>query len=326
MHFPTVITSVVYSSTMKMYKILFSIAFTYAISCTTLQGNCVLPVKISPAVVDGAGNGVCPLQSGIDAQLNATKEEIRQAVLDTINPILNQNSASSRQCGGTGWTRVAFLNMTNPSEVCPSSLLLHNSPVRGCGRLSTGTFSCDSVTFPVNTQNYSGVCGRILAYQRGSTDAFLNSVFHGRNTTDSVYLDGVSLTNGPAGSRQHIWSFASALYEQDPNYITRLNCACTNTQYNWPYQLPSFIGNDYFCDTGNAGPGFDLRAYYSSDPLWDGEGCGSNSTCCQLNNPPWFQRALPQATSEDIELRLCHGESSLDNEDTIIFLIEIYVR
>ena len=184
---------------MKMYKILFSIAFTYAISGATLQGNCALPVKISPAVVDGAGNGVCPLQSGIDAQLNATKEEIRQAVLDTINPILNQNST----CGGIGWTTVVFLNMTDPSEVCPSSLLLHNSPVRGCGSQVTERFSCDSVIFP-HVRSYSEVCGRILAYQKGSTDAFYNSVILGYTSIESAYLDGVSLTYGLAGSRQHI--------------------------------------------------------------------------------------------------------------------------
>ena len=114
---------------MKISKILFSIAFTYAISGATLQGNCVLPVKISPAVVDGAGNDACPPQGSIHAQLNATKEEIRQAVLDTINPILNQNSTTSHQCGGSGWTTVVFLNMTNLNEVCPSNLSLLNSPV-----------------------------------------------------------------------------------------------------------------------------------------------------------------------------------------------------
>ena len=311
---------------MKISKFLFSIAFTYAIPGATLQGNCVLPVKISPAVVDGAGNDVCPPQSSIDTQLNAAKEEIRQAVLDTINPILNQNSTTSHQCGGTGWTTVVFLNMTNLNEVCPSNLSLHNSPVRGCGRQITESFSCDSVIFPLHVRSYSEVCGRIIAYQKGTTDAFHNSVSAGYTSIEAAYLDGVSLTHGRAGSRQHIWSFAAALYDQGSSYFTNSNCACTNTQYNWPYQLPSFIGNDYFCDTGNAGPGYDGLTYYSSDPLWDGEGCGSFSTCCQFNNPPWFQRALSQATSDDIELRLCHGESNLDNEDTIIFLIEIYVR
>ena len=303
---------------MKISKILFSIAFTYAISGATLQDNCVLPVKISPAVVDGAGNGVCPPQSSLGAQLNTTKEEIQQAVLDTINPILNQNSPS-HQCGGTGWTTVVFLNMTNLNEVCPSSLSLHSSPVRDCRRQITELFSCDSVIFPLHVR-------RILAYQKGSTDAFHNSVAAGYTSIESAYLDGVSLTHGRAGSRQHIWSFAAAFYKQDPGYLTRLNCPCTNTQYNWPYQLPSFIGNDYFCDTGNPGPGYDALTYYSSDPLWYGEGCGSFSTCCQFNNPPWLQRALPQATSDDIELRLCHGEEGITDEDTIIYLLEIYVR
>ena len=49
---------------------------------------------------------------------------------------------------------------------------------------------------------------------------------------------------------------------------------------------------------------------------------GPPALCCQFNNP-WFQRALPQATtSDDIDLRLCLGEeASTDGEDAIIYLI-----
>ena len=43
---------------------------------------------------------------------------------------------------------------------------------------------------------------------------------------------------GPAGSRQHIWTFASALYDDNPDYMSAWNCHCTNTHYNWTYQLP----------------------------------------------------------------------------------------
>ena len=43
--------------------------------------------------------------------------------------------------------------------------------------------------------------------------------------------------------------------------------------------------------------------WYTSDPLWDGEGCGGNSTCCEFNNLPWFYKDLPQPTTDDIELR-----------------------
>ena len=46
---------------------------------------------------------------------------------------------------------------------------------------------------------------------------FSSSIFVQRNLND-VYIDGVSLTHGVSGSQQHIWSFASALYEQDPGY------------------------------------------------------------------------------------------------------------
>ncbi len=62
--------------------------------------------------------------------------------------------------------------------------------------------------------------------------------------------------------------------------------------------------------TGNPGPGYSLTDYYTTDPLWDGAGCGPNNACCQFNNPPWFKSSLPLGTSDDIEIRICHGESS----------------
>ena len=93
--------------------------------------------------------------------------------------------------------------------------------------------------------------GRIIAYQRGSPDAFANYHYYG-TTIESAYVDGVSLTHGPAGSRQHMWTFAAAIYAE--NDLTRNTCACLNSQYSWPQQLPPFVGNNYFCDTGNPGP------------------------------------------------------------------------
>ena len=62
---------------------------------------------------------------------------------------------------------------------------------------------------------------------------------------------------------------------------------------------------------------------YSSDVLWDGQGCTANSTC-QFNNPPWFTKNLPSATTDDIELRLCTN-SQLAVDDVPIEFIELYV-
>ena len=282
-----------------------------------MEGHGALPVRISPTVIGQEGENVCPSEAAAEAQLNVTKEEIKQVINDVVNPLLNP-------CGGSGWTKVAYLNMTDPGSVCPTNWTLNTFPVRGCGRTRAARYTCDSAIFSTRGQRYSRVCGRILAYQKGLTEAFLNTA-QSYTSIESAYVDGLSLTHGPIGSRQHIWSFATALYKDDPRYNPVWNCPCTNTRHSWPYQLPSFIQDNYFCDTGNPGPGHDHNAYYSDDPLWDGAGCGENSTCCQFNNPPWFHSSLPQATTDDVEARLCHGENTSD-EDTIVYLLEINVQ
>ena len=274
----------------------------------------VLPVRISSAVIKQEGDNVCPSQEAVNALLNATNKEIKQVINDVVDPYLNP-------CGSSGWIRVAYLNMTDPGSVCPTNWTLHTSPVRGCGQTQT---DCASAFFSARNLKYSRVCGRIQAYQKGKTDAFHNSVSFEITSIDSTYVDGVSVTHGSAGSRQHIWTFAAAHYDENLMYQSDLNCLCTNTRYNWSYQLPSFIQNNYFCDTGNPGPRTDSSMYYSSDPLWDGAGCGEDSTCCQFNNPPWFYSSLPQATTDDVEVRLCFNYPS--DEDAIIYLLEVFVQ
>ena len=284
------------------------------------RGSCTSPVRISTAVKK---YDVCSSRGNIPAKQNGIKTQIRQSIVHTINLLMDQEGVPPPPCNGAGWIRVAFLNMTEPSEVCPSNLSLHTSPVRGCGQRGLSDSVCDSVVFPVGGLSYSSVCGRLLAYQKGLPEAFVGSL-NRYASIESLYVDGASLTHGPAGSRQHIWTFAAAL-EQGPGYLARFSCPCINTQYDWPYQLPAFIGNNYFCDTGNHGPGWDTTTYYTDDPLWDGEGCGPFNTCCQFNSPPWFQTTLPQTTSDDIELRLCLDYHRHD-EDIIIFLLDIYVK
>ena len=141
---------------------------------------------------------------------------------------------------------------------------------------------------------YSQVCGRIIAYQLGSPDAFY------LNTIDSLYVDGVSVTHG--SPRQHIWTFAAALDEtRTDQYV----CPCTNINNpNTDFNIPFFVGGDYFCETGvPTGTTFTNGYFYpNGDRLWDGEGCGPSSTCCTFNNPPWFCKQLPQTTTDDMEV------------------------
>ena len=89
--------------------------------------------------------------------------------------------------------------------------------------------------------------------------------------------------------------------------------------------IPSFVGNDYFCKTG-VPPGQRFSGmFHVDDPLWDGEGCGPTSTCCTFNDPPWFCKQLPQSTNADLEVRLCYFDT-VPIENTSIELIEIYTK
>lgn len=119
------------------------------------------------------------------------------------------------------------------------------------------------------------------------------------------------------------WSFVAGLSEfQNQVGVT---CSCSNRNLRWPFQPPPFVGNNYFCETAITGlvhHTFDVL--HSGDPLWDGEGCGSTSTCCEKNQPPWFCATLPGATDDNLELRICSDQPRSD-EDVLVSFVEIYV-
>ncbi len=225
----------------------------------------------------------------------------------------------TRSCGGVtgGWMRVAELDMTNSSHQCPSGLRQRtNSNLRTCVRNSSAV-GCSSVMFSTSSINYTSVCGRVIAYQYGRPEAFHDT------SIDSVYVEGVSLTHG--SPRDHIWSFATAI-DEVVSYSPAYSCPCINNNLvvRERANIPSFVGDDYFCDTGSQNAAAQ-NVFYSTDPLWDGAGCGSLSTCCSFNNPPWFFKQLPQPTTDDIEMRVCRDFYSYD-EDIAIEIVDVYVR
>ena len=278
------------------------------VSCSALQE----PVKVSSSAVTEVKSKACPSNESLSIRREDLKNEVG-IILQDLFPT---------PCGDTGWTRIAHLDMNDPSQQCPSEWNLITSPVRGCNRGSTVP-SCNSATFTSSLPSYSRVCGRVIAYHSGAPEAFGPSVTGSNPGLDGFYMDGVSITHGAPTQRQHIWSFAVSHYETDTNYDGRWNCACTNTNFNWPYQLPSFVGNNYFCDTGNPGPGTSDSTVYADDPLWDGAGCGPSSACCEFNTPPWFHTMLPQPISDDLEVRICANAAS-SREDVIVSIIDIF--
>jgi len=85
--------------------------------------------------------------------------------------------------------------------------------------------------------NYSHVCGRVIGYQYATPSAFSRN----SGTIDSYYVDGVSLTHGPPGARQHIWTFAAGFTEQVHSH-NNWECPCAGRRSQTI--IPSFVGND----------------------------------------------------------------------------------
>ena len=76
----------------------------------------------------------------------------------------------STRCGEPGWTRAAFIDMTDGSQSCPNELAEMNyTGIRVCKRRAHN--ACDSVNF-IAPVSYTKVCGRIIGYQIGTSDAF----------------------------------------------------------------------------------------------------------------------------------------------------------
>ena len=229
-------------------------------------------------------------------------------------------AASSCNVTG-GWTRVANLDMTNSSHRCPSGLTERSSETtspRTCINPSSSP-GCSSDTIDT-IHAFSRICGRVIGYQIGATNAFADR----RHDINVSYVDGVSLTHGTP--RQHIWTFASAL-DETTERSRESKCPCIlDSQNNYNNRPPPFVGNDYFCDTGSEVDASSMYdTFFGDNPLWDGAGCGLRNTCCDFNCPPWFYRQLPRPTADRVEMRVCqnHGAS---NENIAVEIVEIFVQ
>ena len=236
-------------------------------------------------------------------------------------------------CGsGGGWTRLAYLDMSDATVNCPSGFKLYQSGgVRACGRATSSVGSCTSAQFPSNGISYSQVCGRVVGYQFASPDAADHNIngLQSHKDINSYYVDGVSITRG--SPRQHVWTLMAGLMEadyhvNDPNK-GHLNCPCSQGGLQ-SVTLQSFIGNDYFCESGNPATNSAYQfILYTSDPLWDGKGCGILEGVCCTSRPslPWFNKVLNTTTTDYLELRVCGNQDTTD-EDVPVSFYELYVK
>lgn len=266
---------------------LFALAL---VSCILMQTAAQKKIPIA-MVPDLENIDTCPS----DQVRESTRGNFRSGILDLL---------LTPQCGDGIWERVAYLNMSDPSQQCPQTWGEYSNPARACGLPVTIGVGCESTVYSTGGRQYGKVCGRVIGYRIGTPDQFRS---HGTITSaDQNYVDGVSVTHG--NPRNHIWTFAAGIRNQN-------DCPCS-TRTSSQIQ-PSFVGNDYFCVPKSS----------TDIPLWDGQPC-TTSLCCSFNSPPWFSVTLPTATSDDIEVRICGDEEprGKDSENTPIGLLEIYVQ
>ena len=218
--------------------------------------------------------------------------------------------------------RIAYLDMSDTSQQCPHAWRLISTPRRTCERSTSPNTGCDSVIFPTHGLPYSHVCGRVIGYQYGYPNAFTPLHDNRSLTIDGYYVDGVSITHGAPGSRQHVWTFTVGSSSGScPCSTTQIVCPCSTTQI-----VPPYVGQDYFCESGMSGGQWPV---FHTDPLWNGQDCWRQHIACEctFNSPPWFCKQLSQATTDDIEVRICGRGPGADlYADTPLEVIELYTH
>ena len=263
--------------------------------------------QLNQVVSESQHNNVSFILGQLDITIQDKIESLQNHILSNL-PI-------ALYCGAGEWYQVAHLNMNNRTEQCPAVWREYNtSGVRACGRPDSTEGSCPG-TWYTSDRQYSKVCGRVIGYQEDSPDAFVDS---NANNASEIYMDGVSITYGTP--RQHIWSYVAGVTESSPLHTSN-NCPCSANGGNGP---PSFVGDNYYCESGNPTDVGGSPVLLINDPLWDGQQC--EGTCCTgTNSPPWFSVQLSAPTTDTIEVRIC-GNEATENEDTPIALLDIYVQ
>ena len=266
---------------------------------------------ITPLAISANGSRSCAPQ--IETHIERLQKDISEGIQNIIMPLLYPLN-----CGPGQWHRLAYLNMSDPSQLCPSTWREYSSSgLRACGRQHS--FSCSSVNYSSNGLQYSKVCGQIVGYQLGSTDVFDDV----QVDIDSAYVDGVSITHGHP--RTHVWTYAAGEFDYLGSGNELWSCPWLLAGSGFTPQIaPLYIGDNYYCESGNSNAEYPSSLTDSSDLLWDGLQC-EGQCCSNGKSPPWFSVVLPSPTTDDIEVRLCDTDG-IDGEDTPIKILELYVQ
>ena len=136
------------------------------------------------------------------------RSKISNLIQDSIGLIKTCTRVCECGYAGAGWRRVVFLNMTDTDQNCPGEWQIRSSPRRTCQRsINKG---CSLAAFSTGEANYSEVCGKLIGYQFGSTDALYGPMHEssvGLSSTTNPSL-GVAI---PVPAQTHLYTHAKGM-------------------------------------------------------------------------------------------------------------------
>ena len=163
------------------------------------------------------------------------------------------------------------------------------------------------IIITLNTFTYLTV---LLSLQYASCDGFIGG------SIDTSYVDGVSITHG--SPRKHVWTFAVGIVRDYKPACCICPCAQSRSS-----SKPSFVGNDFYCESGMNNP-WQQNNDWSSERLWDGP-CSSKSNCCNHDGMPFFVKNLGNLVTDPLEVRFCTNEGA-GNENVGVKKMELFVH
>ena len=206
--------------------------------------------------------------------------------------------------------------MDLPGSSCPSPLQLRTF---GSNRLCEKNVDsgCASVMISAGGRSYTKVRGKLAAYAYYTPDGFrrFGDAAKSEQDIDGIYVDGVTITHG-RNPRTHVWTYAAT---GSIHGISPAAVACPEVGTDITKQ-PAFVGKNYICvDAARL-------VTLGSNRLWDAPIFTTLGNCVgDCPDDLTFCVTLDQATSDDLELRICADEPR-SNEDVFIKSYDFYVQ
>ncbi len=191
---------------------------------------------------------------------------------------------------GGGWTRILSVGVGKSSCFGDFSLNAQGYCVKNTRVLG---FNVPTMGIP-----FSEIRGGVSAYQSGSNDGFRRYV--GGNSINQSYVDGISFTySDNSGIRNHIFTYVIGQSQSGNRQ------SCPDVGGDNP---PSFVGSDFYCESGNPSAGFTFDFYDE-----------------EILNGYQFRKSVQGNLVSALEVRLMNDQDTAD-ENIALNGIYVFIR